>query len=64
MTDSGRRAKEPQNKGTRGRVLSLLREGQWTVDDLADRLGLTDNAVRSTVVGSAVEVSAVSGGTA
>ena len=46
MTDSGRRAKEPQNKGTRGRVLSLLREGQWTVDDLADRLGLTDNAVR------------------
>jgi predicted ArsR family transcriptional regulator len=27
-------------------VLSLLREGAWTVDDLADRLDLTDNAVR------------------
>jgi predicted ArsR family transcriptional regulator len=24
----------------------LLREGAWTVDDLAERLGLTDNAVR------------------
>jgi len=46
MADTRRRANEPQNKGTRGRVLSLLREGQWTVDDLADRLGLTDNAVR------------------
>lgn len=31
---------------TRARVLSLLREGKWTVDDLARRLGLTDNAVR------------------
>jgi predicted ArsR family transcriptional regulator len=26
-----------------------LREGDWTVDDLAGRLGLTDNAVRSHV---------------
>ena len=31
---------------TRGRLLTLLREGSWTVDDLADHLGLTDNAVR------------------
>ena len=31
---------------TRGRLLAALREGSWTVDDLADRLGLTDNAVR------------------
>ena len=46
MADTRRRANEPENKGTRGRVLSLLREGQWTVDDLANRLGLTDNAVR------------------
>lgn len=31
---------------TRGRILALLREGSWTVDDLADHLALTDNAVR------------------
>ena len=31
---------------TRGRLLALLREGAFTVDDLARRLGLTDNAVR------------------
>src|SRR4051812_10394579 len=33
-------------EATRVRVLALLREGSWTVDDLADRLDLTDNAVR------------------
>jgi predicted ArsR family transcriptional regulator len=27
-------------------LLALLREGKWTVDNLATRLGLTDNAVR------------------
>jgi predicted ArsR family transcriptional regulator len=27
-------------------LLALLREGAWTVDDLAARLGLTDNAIR------------------
>jgi predicted ArsR family transcriptional regulator len=32
--------------GTRDRLLALLREGAWTVDDLAERLGVTDNAVR------------------
>lgn len=32
--------------GTRPRILGLLREGAWTVDDLAARLGITDNAVR------------------
>jgi predicted ArsR family transcriptional regulator len=38
---------ERQNsEATRGRLLTLLREGTWTVDDLAARLGLTDNAVR------------------
>lgn len=37
---------ERQIKGTRTRILALLREGAWTVDDLADRLELTDNAVR------------------
>ena len=31
---------------TRGRVLSLLRWGPRTVNELADELGLTDNAVR------------------
>jgi predicted ArsR family transcriptional regulator len=46
MTDISGRARTGEVKGTRGRVLALLREGTWTVDDLADRLGLTDNAVR------------------
>jgi len=46
MTDISRRARTAQSKGTRGQLLALLREGEWTVDDLADRLGLTDNAVR------------------
>src|SRR5438105_299662 len=46
MTDINRRAITARIKGTRGRILSLLREGDWTVDDLAGQLGLTDNAVR------------------
>jgi predicted ArsR family transcriptional regulator len=33
--------------GTRGRVLALLRRARLTVDELAERLGLTDNAVRA-----------------
>ncbi len=45
MTDTTRRDSSPQ-EATRGRLLALLREGKWTVDDLAARLGLTDNAVR------------------
>ncbi|HEY4735294.1 MAG TPA: helix-turn-helix domain-containing protein [Gemmatimonadaceae bacterium] len=44
MTDKERSA--DQARGTRGRLLALLREGEWTVDDLAARLDLTDNAVR------------------
>ena len=32
---------------TRGRVLSLLRRGGMTADELAEVLGLTDNAVRA-----------------
>jgi predicted ArsR family transcriptional regulator len=31
---------------TRGRVITLLRRGERTVNELADTLGLTDNAVR------------------
>lgn len=35
-----------RNDATRARLLVLLREGAWTVDDLATRLGVTRNAVR------------------
>ena len=45
MTDTSR-SPSLQQDATRGRVLTLLREGKWTVDDLAKRLELTDNAVR------------------
>ena len=45
MPDTSRRDSSPQ-EATRGRLLALLREGKWTVDDLAARLRLTDNAVR------------------
>jgi predicted ArsR family transcriptional regulator len=45
MTDSSR-GDSSRQEATRGRLLALLREGRWTVDDLAARLGLTDNAVR------------------
>lgn len=44
MTDKSRSDKP--DTGTRSRLLALLREGAWTVDDLARRLELTDNAVR------------------
>ena len=33
-------------EATRPRILALLRENPWTVEELAERLGLTDNAVR------------------
>ena len=47
MPDSSRSTKpSARAERTRGRLLALLREGSWTVDDLAERLGLTDNAVR------------------
>ena len=45
MTDTTRPSPLRQD-ATRGRLLALLREGKWTVDDLARRLRLTDNAVR------------------
>jgi predicted ArsR family transcriptional regulator len=45
MTDTSKRP-SPKQDATRTRLLALLREGVWTVDDLATRLGLTDNAVR------------------
>jgi DeoR family transcriptional regulator, suf operon transcriptional repressor len=35
---------------TRGRVLTLLRQGDMTVEELAAALGLTDNAVRAHLV--------------
>lgn len=34
-------------KTTRNRIIALLRRGQRTVDELAESLGLTDNAVRA-----------------
>ena len=46
MTPINRQSSAPQPDATRGRLLALLREGAWTVDDLAARLELTDNAVR------------------
>jgi predicted ArsR family transcriptional regulator len=45
MTDTSRRLSPPADP-TRARVLALLREGACTVEDLAQRLDLTDNAVR------------------
>jgi predicted ArsR family transcriptional regulator len=45
MTDT-RPLAQPKSDDTRGRLLALLREGAWTVDHLATRLGVTDNAVR------------------
>src|SRR3982750_2137229 len=44
MTDKER--PRDQARGPRGPLRALLREGEWTVDDLAARLDLTDNAVR------------------
>lgn len=46
MTVINRQGSPPTTDGTRRRLLALLREGKWTVDDLAGRLDLTDNAVR------------------
>lgn len=34
-------------ESTRGRVVELLRKGEASVNDLAERLGLTDNAIRA-----------------
>src|SRR6266496_1226970 len=34
-------------KSTRGKILDLLRTGEWTVNELAEKLRLTDNAVRA-----------------
>ncbi|MFN2637389.1 MAG: helix-turn-helix transcriptional regulator [Gemmatimonadaceae bacterium] len=44
MTRAPKTAKKPD--ATRQRLLTLFREGSWTVEDLAERLGRTDNAVR------------------
>jgi len=34
-------------KSTRGKILGLLRTQEWTVNELAEKLRLTDNAVRA-----------------
>lgn len=34
-------------KSTRGKILNLLRTREWTVNELAEKLSLTDNAVRA-----------------
>ena len=34
-------------KSTRGKILDLLRTREWTVNELAEELRLTDNAVRA-----------------
>jgi predicted ArsR family transcriptional regulator len=46
MTEIKGRSPKLRTDATRARLLALLREGAWTVDDLAERLGVTDNAVR------------------
>lgn len=38
---------EAFSETTKGRILAILRRGTSTVDELAERLGLTDNAVRA-----------------
>jgi predicted ArsR family transcriptional regulator len=45
MTDIDRPS-SARTEATRVRLLALLREAPSTVDDLAERLSLTDNAVR------------------
>jgi DeoR family transcriptional regulator, suf operon transcriptional repressor len=46
MTELRGRSPKPRTDATRARLLTLLREGAQTVDDLAERLDVTDNAVR------------------
>ena len=46
MTDTRRPSPTLRADATRDRLLALLREGTWTVDALAERLGVTNNAVR------------------
>jgi len=46
MTETRRQSPKLRADPTRDRLLALLREGAWTVDDLAEQLGVTDNAVR------------------
>lgn len=46
MPDKRPPTKSGAGERTRGRLLALLREGSWTIDALAEQLGLTDNAVR------------------
>jgi predicted ArsR family transcriptional regulator len=46
MTEMRRPSPRLRTDPTRARLLALLRDGAWTVDDLAGRVGVTDNAVR------------------
>lgn len=45
------RAEERFFESTRGRVVTLLRREHRTVEDLAEELGLTNNAIRAHLVG-------------
>jgi predicted ArsR family transcriptional regulator len=44
------RAEDRFFESTRGRIVALLRRDKRTVDELADELGLTDNAIRAHLV--------------
>lgn len=46
-----RRWRERLLASTRGRIIALLRRAERTVNELADELGLTDNAVRTHLAG-------------
>ncbi|HEX5726240.1 MAG TPA: ArsR family transcriptional regulator [Longimicrobiaceae bacterium] len=46
-----RRWRERLLGSTRGRIIALLRRSERTVNDLAEELGLTDNAVRAHLAG-------------
>jgi predicted ArsR family transcriptional regulator len=46
MTETRRPSLKLRTDATRDRLLALLREGAWTIDDLAEQLSVTDNAVR------------------
>jgi predicted ArsR family transcriptional regulator len=40
-----------RERSSRAKILDLLREQDWTVRDLASRLGLTNNAIRANLAG-------------
>ena len=50
-------------KSTRGKILELLRTREFTVNELADELRLTDNAVRAHLAAAGFQDIAVFEGT-